>query len=223
MKRFGMGAIAAFSIFAASSSFALETPWYLKFGIASTDPDAGEVEELLAYEFGTDKTFDNATGFNFTVGYQLTPYIAVEGSYLDWGETEISDSGVYGDLSSDGYEYAISGTTTLSGSTKAVGAVLSTDVNRPFSFGVKGGVHFWENTARIQLEETDTYYDYYYDTIMVNEYSADESASTDGDDTYFGIIGTYRAEKWIISLDHTVYKSEEVDPSSTTVSVGMQF
>lgn len=222
MKGLGLGTLFALSIFAASNSAAQENTWYLKFGVASTDPDAGEVEELLEDEFGTTKKFDNATGFNFTLGYQLTPFIAVEGSYLDWGDSKLRDSGSYGDLYYDGIEVQLSGTTTLSGSTKSLGAVLSTDVNRPFSFGVKGGIHFWENEARIQLDQTIRFYDY-YGNILVDEYSADESASDDGDDSYYGIIGTYRTAGWMVSLDHTIYKSEDVDPSTTTLSLGIQF
>ncbi|WP_237059729.1 outer membrane beta-barrel protein [Microbulbifer sediminum] len=214
-------AIALVGVISASSAVANEGAWYFQAGLSSTDPDASEVEAALAAEFGTDQKFGNASGYNLTLGYQLTPFIAVEGRYLDMGETEASDSYAEGDIAVDGYEFRQSGKMKLSSTGLAFGAVITTDTAKPFSAGVRAGFNFWDSEATFSYSES-LQCDPFFEPCSY-QYSDSISESEDGNDAYYGIVGTYRVGDWVFTLDHTVYTMDEMEPSSTTLSAGMRF
>lgn len=225
MKKFLFGVIACC---AAMSAQALENSWYLKFGYTATEPDAGHLEQQLAEELGVDKEFSFARGLSLALGYQFNPYIAIEGGFIDWGDSTIGEGFYYGDLAVDGIAGHYRSKAKVSGNTSNLGVVLSTSVERPFSVGIKGGVHMWTIDERVTtVDEWDQVVgeDASGDLLVTSYYQqlVDYSRSTDGSDPYAGLIASYREDGWALSVEYTVFQTEFADPSSTIFSVSKEF
>ncbi len=210
------------------SAQAIESSWYLKFGYGATDPDAGILEQQLSNELGAYEQFGFARGLSLALGYQLNPYIAIEGGLVDWGDSTIEDKAYYGNLMLDGIAGHYRTKARVSGNTGNLGVVLSTSVARRFAVGVKGGFHVWT------LEERVRAIDEWQQIVGENESGGavvvssetqlvDYARSTDGSDPYAGLIASYREDSWALSVEYTVFQTEFADPSSTIFSVSKEF
>ncbi|MFV8782968.1 outer membrane beta-barrel protein [Microbulbifer sp. SA54] len=225
LKKFLLGA----AVFCATASAqAVEHSWYAKFGYSATEPDAGQYEQLLFDELGFENKFDLARGLGGTLGYQFNRFIAVEGGLLNWGESTVKEGYYYGNLEADGITGQFRSKATVSGYTGTVGVVLSTSVERPFSVGVKGGVHMWTVEEKFSAVNKGTQLVEVGDsgeTAIVPFYEEliDYSRSTDGTDPYLGLLASYSEDNWTLSVEYTVFQTEFADPASTIFSVSTRF
>lgn len=219
MKKLPM-TIASILLTAASNGFAMEQSWYGKVGFGTTDYDVSEFE-------GEGLKLDDPNGYTLTLGYQWSPFVAFEGSYVDMGEASDRVSEQFGNLETDLFESEVSAKVAVSATTLALGTVITTDANQPLSGGLKLGYHFWDADAKVNASSVTTFvtgFDGSGNPIVDSvEERLGDSASDDGSDLYYGLVGTYRTGQWLVSLEHTVYQSDDSDPSVTAIAFGMQF
>lgn len=198
------------------------SPLYLKFGYGSVDPDIQEFDEY---------DMEHPDGYSLTLGYQASPFLALEGGYVNLGDITESYIEPYG-YGDPGYDYYFEEGVYevgagISASTVAIGAVLSTDVYRGFSAGLRFGYHLWEVEANAyEMDEWTEYvwnsgigayeaYDYGYEDQF--------SETVDGSDPYYGVTLGLSAGNWIFSADYTVYQMEDMSPALGSLSVGLRF
>lgn len=86
-------------------------------------------------------------------------------------------------------------------------ALATTDANREFYAGAKLGFHFWE---------TD------FDVSAPGEGSV-TALSDDGTDIFYGVFANWRIGNWVLGAEHTIFQTEVMDPSMTSVSLSMDF
>ncbi|WP_250458525.1 outer membrane beta-barrel protein [Microbulbifer litoralis] len=233
MKKLALAALATTAF--ASSAQAIEGEWYTRVGFGITTADDESVEEFLANEIETDLgitedvDFDYPRGYNFGLGYRLSPHIAFEASYINFGEEKkgYAYSNAYGDIETIGIEgvETMRYSSKISGTAKTLGAVLSTDVGRPLSGGLRAGYAFWST-------EADVIFRYQDQGMELNSEGEQESYSisyreerlkdeTDGGDPFYGGFVNWRIGRWTYSLEHTLYNTEDSDLSLSSISLSM--
>lgn len=215
----------------------LEGDWYTRIGIIQTDPDVGAVENFLSETIETETgvgesvDFGNPRSYSLNIGYRINSYLAVEAGYTDLGDSSNTYRYFhdYGDLQTQGYEGRETMTykSKVSGSTKTIGVVLSTNATRAFSVGVRAGVHLWGTKADIDSTYTDEYT--YLDAdnnVLEGDSRIDEvllASDTDGEDAYYGVFANWRIGRWSYSLGHTLYKTDDVEPSVSSLALDYDF
>jgi len=101
-----------------------------------------------------------AHGYDLWVGYQFSPYFAVEGAYLDMGRIHHAFSGTadFGPVDVDGDGTAdfdgpqpLSGSTTFHTRGPGVAAVAAADVGEFFSIDARAGLFFADNKLALDF------------------------------------------------------------------------
>lgn len=222
MRKLVCAMLLALSPFA-SAHDPYSSPLYLKFGFGSVDPD---IQELDGYNT------DQPSGYGITFGYQSSPFLALESSYIHLGELSKSYdySSNYGEQGWDDYlvERAASVDLNRSWSTQAIGAVLTTNVYQGFSAGLRFGYHKWEEETDISESGTYTQYEMSsssgsYEVYISEDYTSEYSYRTEGNDPYYGVTLGFGASNWVFSADYTVYRMEDTSPALGSLSVGLRF
>ncbi|WP_445777224.1 Ig-like domain-containing protein [Shewanella sp.] len=143
----------------------LVSPWYLNAAVGVSETDNTQSELQMEITSGQIESFDKSgTSLGFRVGYQVTPVLAFELGYIDFGEgsTQISgeslDASQYHDLVKSVSPILPAGTT--------VGALFTLVEHEKWRFSVPVGVLFWESevksdsqgqTLTTQFDGTDWY------------------------------------------------------------------
>ncbi len=98
---------------------------------------------------------DQDLGWKLIAGYQLNPYFAVEGSYIDWGETTASAvvGGQVFDVSSKQQGYGIAAVGSL-----PLGAQLSVFGKLGLVFVAQETTRIRPNPSTVERDETETQY-----------------------------------------------------------------
>lgn len=135
-----------FCIFLSNSVFASETGWYLGLGIGQSSVDTG-----VSSTTGSASLDEEDTAYKVFVGYQINPYLAVEGFYLDAGSAELK--GNAGDtfvLDGDTYIF-VADDVKISTDAKTYGIAGSAGypVHQYFYPYVKFGLHRWDFDASV--------------------------------------------------------------------------
>ncbi|WP_193162858.1 outer membrane beta-barrel protein [Microbulbifer hainanensis] len=221
----------------------LEGDWYGRVNFGITDPDAGELEgfvhDTIESEMGVSESvdFENPRSYSINIGYRINNYVAVEAGYTNFGEHNVRYSypNYYGNLATLGYEGRETDTykAEISGSTRTLGVVLSTDASRQFSAGVRAGISLWNTRAEVNYVydnitrrlidpagslDADNIYDT-YSNYQESRLSSDLS----GEDAYFGAFVSWRIGRWAYTLDHTLYKTDEVEPMVSSLALDYAF
>ena len=235
MKKLILTAALAASTHASAAT--LEGDWYTRFSFGLTNPDAGEVENFLsntiASEVGIQESvdFENPRSYSFHIGYRFSRFFAVEGGYVNFGENNerFGYYNSYGNLETQGFEGIETATYKgeVSGTTRTLGIVVSTDATRTFSAGIRAGIHLWNTRAEIDYAYSDSYrYTNADDEIVEDVFKSETSllsSDLDGEDAYFGLFANWRIGRWSYSLDHTLYQTDEVEPTVTSLALDYAF
>ena len=221
----------------------LEGDWYGRVNFGVTDPDADELEgfvsDTIESEMGVSESvdFENPRSYSINIGYRINHYIAVEAGYTNFGKHNVRYRypGYYGSLAAVGWETQATDTykAKISGTTKTLGVVLSTDTTRQFSAGVRAGINLWNTRAEVnydydQVDRTliDPAGGVEADNIAESHYGYQESrlsSDLSGEDAYFGAFVTWRIGRWAYTLDHTLYKTDEVEPTVSSLALDYAF
>ena len=160
---------------------------------------------------GTGVTIDdNDTIANFSLGYKVSPSLALEGSIISGGEVSASlsgdESGTF-----QGKTYSASGTVTVKAKTDTsylFGLKYSGKIGSyPLSLNMKAGQLFWDVDYIASASGTITYGGTTYSGSITEE----TLLAVDGSDLYFGIGMSYElSNNSSIDLD---YISTEINGS----------
>ena len=160
---------------------------------------------------GTGVTIDdNDTIANFSLGYKVSPSLALEGSIISGGEVSASlsgdESGTF-----QGKTYSASGTATVKAKTDTsylFGLKYSGKIGSyPLSLNMKAGQLFWDVDYIASASGTITYGGTTYSGSITEE----TLLAVDGSDLYFGIGMSYElSNNSSIDLD---YISTEINGS----------
>ncbi|MFV8783506.1 hypothetical protein ACNKU7_13905 [Microbulbifer sp. SA54] len=221
MKKLACAMLLLLSPFATAYDSAY-SPFYLKFGYGSVDPDIHELDEY---------DYEQPAGYSLMLGYQASPFLALEGGYVNLGEITESYIEPYG-YGTPGYDYyfeegVYESGAGISASSLAIGVVLSTDVYSGFTAGVRFGYHLWDVEA--DAYEIDEWTEYFWNSA-IGAYEAYDygneaglSETVDGNDPYYGVTLGLGAGNWMFSADYTVYNMEDTAPALGSISVGFRF
>lgn len=204
MKIFSTSLIAACLLSAVSVSHASEGI-YLGFnlGQASYDVTLNDFAVLDDGSLTSPGLNDTDSSYRFTIGYQLLPYLSLEGGYVDFGKfgaTATSDgTGIYlaGNLSTetstDGFFIDVKG---------------QIPINEQFSVYGTYGLLSWKSETVLTVSSTPP--------------TTPEHHEYDDNDSFFGIGGSYNIyDTLALSVDYTFYKLDELDVD--VFSLGIQF
>lgn len=231
MKKLILTAVLAASTNASATT--LEGDWYTRLSFGLSNPDADAVEGLLRDTIAEDTgfqesvDFENPRSLSINVGYRINRFFAVEAGYTHFGDINerYRYSRAYGNLETLGYEGVETDSykAEISGNTKTLGLVVSTDATRQFSAGVRAGVHLWNTRAEIEYDYEDTRSALNAEDEVVQIEESPLSSDLDGEDAYVGLFANWRIGRWAYSLDHTVYKTDEVEPTVTSIGLDYAF
>ena len=168
---------------------------------------------------GTGVTIDdNDTIANFSLGYKVSPSLALEGSIISGGEVSASlsgdESGTF-----QGKTYSASGTVTVKAKTDTsylFGLKYSGKIGSyPLSLNMKAGQLFWDVDYIASASGTITYGGTTYSGSITEE----TLLAVDGSDLYFGIGMSYElSNNSSIDLDYISTEINNSDISGYSLS-----
>ncbi len=198
MKIFSTSLIAVCLLSAVSVSHASEGI-YLGFNLGQVSYDAtlNDFAVLDDDSLTSPSLDDTDSSYRLTIGYQLLPYLSLEGGYVDFGKfsaTATSDgTGIYPDgilstaTSADGFFIDVKG---------------QIPINKQFSLYGTYGLLSWKSKTVLSVSPV---------TLERND-----------NDSFFGIGGSFNIyDTLALSVDYTFYKLDELDVD--VFSVGIQF
>jgi hypothetical protein len=202
MRIFSTSLIAACLLSAVSVSHASEGI-YLGFNLGQASYDVSQSDAAAALDDGslTSLSFDDTdSSYRWTIGYQLLPYLSLEGGYLDLGDITVN------------------ATSNGSGSLYVAGPVNSRAGVDGLFFDVKGLLPLNEQVSlygKFGLLKWDG-------EVTLSNVDVSDTVNEDGDDTFFGIGGSFNIyDTLALNVDYTFYKLDDLDVD--VFSVGIQF
>jgi OOP family OmpA-OmpF porin len=199
--------------------------WYfgLAAGRSQADLDQAELDEIVLDTFfsvgfpvitGSSTLEDTDTTWSVVAGYRLTPFIALEASYTDFGAAEYRSSGTVNPPgptpsapASYSVDFAAKGFTVA-----AVGAI---PLGEMFDIHARAGILF----ADMEISQT----------ASIGAGSASETYSADSRDLLYGLgVGLHLKERWSFNLDWQQFKDvgdedETGESDLDTLSLGIAF
>tara|TARA_B110000977_G_scaffold194755_1_gene271945 strand:+ start:759 stop:1370 length:612 start_codon:yes stop_codon:yes gene_type:complete len=201
MKKIMVGVAAA--IIAASASFAERgnpSEWYIagSIGQAEYDLSLSDFADIDDGSIISASLDDSDTSYSLYGGFRINQYFAVEGGYLDLGESALS-------AQSDGSELYFAGPLNLVAEVDGfnIGGKGIIPINEKFELFAKLGVYMWEAEAKIKNGPVS------------------ESDDDDGSDAYYALGGTFLVGQISINAEYALYELEDVDVEN--ISVGLQY
>ncbi|GGB75342.1 hypothetical protein GCM10011607_39600 [Shewanella inventionis] len=143
----------------------LVSPWYLNAVVGVSETDNTQSELQMEITSGQIESFDRSgTSLGFRVGYQVTPVLAFELGYIDFGEGSTQISGE--NLDASQYHDLVKSVSPILPAGTTVGALFTLFEHEKWRFSVPVGVLFWESevksysqgqTLMTQFDGTDLY------------------------------------------------------------------
>lgn len=209
--------------------------FYISGGYGIVDNDLDEVEDYVGLELS------DPNAFSLTLGYRINSWLAAEIGYIDLGSADVSASdqfvswgpeyagtdGVYDYYTYD--EITESGAAEVSATAVKLGGVISTNVWETVSIGLRLGVNLWDAEVKANYDYSEDGYltlgldGEVVDTINWDSYSESFGGSEDGSDFYYGLTAGWRSGNLLLSLDHTFYEMDDIKPSVTSLTLGLDF
>ena len=165
---------------------------------------------------GTGVTIKDSSALgSLTVGYKVSPNLALEAGIISGGETSATlAGGESGTLY--GKSYSISGALKLAAKSEAsylFGLKYSAE-SGPFSINATGGMLYWDIDYIVSASGTLT-----YDGTTYSESASATFLSVDGSDPYMGIGVSYLLENnSSINLDYIATEMNNSDNTGVSVS-----
>jgi OOP family OmpA-OmpF porin len=171
--------------------------------------DYGPVSDLSGNIIYSANIDDSDTSLSFTLGYQVNANLSFEGGYINLGELGynisaylgdpiFSDADISGTIETDGLFFDIKG---------------QVPINEVFSVYGKFGLLKWETDMAVSAYVSG------YGSVSGNE-------STDGDDVFYGIGGSFlisadKINTIALNIDYILYELDNTDVD--VLSAGIQF
>jgi hypothetical protein len=165
---------------------------------------------------GTGVTIDDSdTVANFSLGYKVSPNLALEGSIFSSGEVSASFSGgESGTL--HGKQYAVSGTISIKAKTDNIYSlgIKYSGGSGPVSINIKAGQLFWDVDYIASVSGTLVYDGYGYSGSSSTTFH-----TADGNDPYMGFGMSYAlSNNSSIDLDYISTEINDSDMSGYSLS-----
>lgn len=196
--------IVSVSLFTIISSVQATEGFYVGFNLGQASYDV-TLSDLSVFDDGSISSAsidDGDTSFSLTLGYQLTPNIALEGGFIDLGElTANANSDGTGFLFAPG---PVNFKVAVDGLFFDVKGLLP--LNEQFSLYGKLGLLKWSEEGTL------------------SDSTGSLSGDDDGTDIFFGVGASFNINHNIsINADYSRYKVDEDEDNVDVLSVGIQY
>ncbi|WP_444899708.1 outer membrane beta-barrel protein [Microbulbifer sp. VAAC004] len=213
----------------ASPNIAQDNNLYIKssYGIVDADADTLQVNSSFIAEV------TKSQGWNLILGFRLNNFLAFEGGYTDLGESEDNQK-ILTRSHSDEYDpsgehlYHTNYKVSLSGNSKTLGVLVTTDITKKFHAGLRLGYQQWKTIYESKevflhrytsVSSMSKFRKPYEEVLAMNS----EKTSSDGSDPYYGVSFGFTHNNWGLSLEHTIYEMNQYKPSLSSLAITYNF